>query len=75
MLNKEWFNDKINSFLREDETNKMTGVDGILISRCPVGAITFENRHDKQKCSEKVMGTIPYINEHYKIPIYSCEFC
>jgi len=31
MLNKEWFYDKINSFLREDESNRMTGVDGILI--------------------------------------------
>ncbi len=31
MLNKEWFINKINSFLREDESNKMTGVDGILI--------------------------------------------
>ena len=30
MLNKEWFIKKINSFLKEDESNKMTGVDGIL---------------------------------------------
>jgi len=31
MLDKEWFIDKINSFLREDYSNRMTGVDGILI--------------------------------------------
>jgi epoxyqueuosine reductase len=34
---------------------------GDCISRCPVGAITLENRHDKIKCSERVMKTIPYI--------------
>jgi len=48
---------------------------GDCIKRCPVGAITFENGHDKQKCSEKVMGTIPYIAKNYKIPIYSCGLC
>ena len=48
---------------------------GDCIRRCPVGAITFENRHDKQKCSEKVMETIPYIKENYKINIYSCGLC
>jgi epoxyqueuosine reductase QueG len=48
---------------------------GQCITRCPVGAITFENRHDKQKCSEKVTSTVPYIQKHYKIPIYSCGLC
>lgn len=48
---------------------------GQCITRCPVGAITLENGHDKQKCSVKVTSTIPYINEHYHIPIYSCGLC
>jgi NAD-dependent dihydropyrimidine dehydrogenase PreA subunit len=30
MLDKNWFIDKINTFLREDESNRMTGVDGSL---------------------------------------------
>ena len=42
------------------------------IKRSPVGAILFKDRRDKQKCSEFVMSTIPYIKEHYVIPIYSC---
>jgi len=48
---------------------------GECISRCPAGAITLENGHDKQKCSVKVTSTIPYINQHYHIPIYSCGLC
>jgi epoxyqueuosine reductase QueG len=48
---------------------------GQCIERCPVGAITLENGHDKQKCSVKVTSTIPYIKEHYNIPIYSCGLC
>ena len=48
---------------------------GDCISRCPVGAITFETRHDKQKCSEFVYGTIPYIKSNYGIDIYACGLC
>ncbi|MFX0082439.1 MAG: 4Fe-4S double cluster binding domain-containing protein [Candidatus Hodarchaeota archaeon] len=48
---------------------------GQCIDRCPVGAITLENGHDKQKCSVKVTGTVSYIQKHYKIPIYSCGLC
>ena len=48
---------------------------GDCIKRCPVNAIDFERGHDKQLCSEKVMLTIPYINKHYKISIYSCGLC
>lgn len=48
---------------------------GSCIKRCPVGAISFETRHDKQKCHDMVMSTIPYIKEHYDIPIYSCGLC
>ncbi len=48
---------------------------GDCVSRCPAGAITLENGHDKQKCSVKVTSTVPYIQTHYKIPIYSCGLC
>jgi len=37
---------------------------GDCIDRCPVNAITSENRHDKIKCSNHVMGTIPYIKKN-----------
>ena len=45
------------------------------IDRCPVNAITSENRHDKIKCSNHVMGTIPYIKKKYGINIYRCGLC
>ncbi len=48
---------------------------GQCVKRCPVGAITMEEGHDKKKCYDKVFSTIPYIGEHYKIPIYSCGLC
>jgi len=48
---------------------------GSCIKRCPVGAISFDGRHDKQLCSKKVMGTIPFIKENYDINIYSCGLC
>jgi len=48
---------------------------GACIERCPVGAISFENRHDKLKCSLHVMSSIPYIKDNYKINIYSCGLC
>ena len=48
---------------------------GACIKRCPVGAITLENGHDKQKCSVKVTSTVSYIQANYKIPIYSCGLC
>ena len=48
---------------------------GICIDRCPVGAITYKTRHDKQRCSEHVMTTIPYIKNNYGINIYSCGLC
>ena len=48
---------------------------GECVKRCPVGAITMEGGHDKKKCYDKVFSTIPYIGEHYKIPIYSCGLC
>jgi epoxyqueuosine reductase len=48
---------------------------GVCVKRCPAQAISLETGHDKQKCSELVMGTVPYIKEHYKINIYSCGLC
>ncbi|MBY8992797.1 MAG: 4Fe-4S binding protein [Candidatus Lokiarchaeota archaeon] len=48
---------------------------GQCVERCPVGAITLENGHDKQKCHVKVSSTVPYIQNHYHIPIYSCGLC
>jgi epoxyqueuosine reductase len=48
---------------------------GDCINRCPVHAISFENRHNKIICSEHVMGTIPYINDRYGINIYACGLC
>jgi epoxyqueuosine reductase QueG len=48
---------------------------GDCISRCPVAAISDENRHDKIKCSQHVLSTIPYIKENYQINIYACGLC
>ena len=48
---------------------------GDCVKRCPVGAITLKDGHDKAKCNEKVSSTVPYIQEHYNIPIYGCGLC
>ena len=48
---------------------------GECIKRCPVDAISFKGGHDKVKCREMVTSTIPYINQNYHIPIYSCGLC
>lgn len=48
---------------------------GECIKRCPVGAISFETRHNKAKCAGHVFGTIPYIKENFGINIYSCGLC
>lgn len=48
---------------------------GDCIKRCPVNAISFENRHDKIICSKHVMGTVPYIKENYGVNIYGCGLC
>ncbi|MHA2392835.1 MAG: 4Fe-4S binding protein [Promethearchaeota archaeon] len=48
---------------------------GDCIKRCPVGAITLENGHDKSKCSTHVISTIPYIKKNYDIDIYGCGLC
>ena len=48
---------------------------GDCVKRCPVVAITMEDGHNKKKCYDKVRSTVPYIGEHYKIPIYGCGLC
>jgi len=48
---------------------------GECISRCPVGAISFENHHNKMICAPHVTSTIPFINQTYGINIYACGLC
>lgn len=48
---------------------------GDCITRCPVGAISFESGHDKTKCQMKVASTVPYIKKNYGIDIYGCGLC
>lgn len=48
---------------------------GDCISRCPVNAISFENRHNKMICAPHVKNTVPFINQTYGIDIYACVLC
>ena len=48
---------------------------GKCIERCPVEAITLDNRHDKAKCSLHCFKTTRYIKKNYKINIYACGLC
>ena len=48
---------------------------GDCVKRCPIGAITLKDGHNKSKCYEKVASTVPYVREHYEIPIYGCGLC
>ncbi|UCD01878.1 MAG: 4Fe-4S binding protein, partial [Promethearchaeota archaeon] len=48
---------------------------GDCVKRCPVGAITFENRHDKHICYKHVSSTASYIKNNYGIEIYGCGLC
>jgi ferredoxin len=44
--------------------------------RCPVGAITKENGHDKNKCKAFMhTDTPPFLLEHYGLTGYACGFC
>ncbi|MBU4315845.1 MAG: epoxyqueuosine reductase [Proteobacteria bacterium] len=44
-------------------------------SRCPVDAISKENAHDKEKCSERVAASLKYCIKNYHIFIYGCGLC
>ncbi len=44
-------------------------------SRCPVGAITEEDAHDKEKCYQRVAASTKYCNKNYHIFIYGCGLC
>ncbi|MFX1499564.1 MAG: 4Fe-4S binding protein [Promethearchaeota archaeon] len=48
---------------------------GECISRCPVKAISFENRHNKIICAQHVGSTVPFIKKNYGIDIYGCGLC
>jgi len=43
--------------------------------RCPVGAITAENAHNKETCYQKVADSLKYCNKNYHIFIYGCGLC
>ncbi|MFX1419650.1 MAG: 4Fe-4S binding protein [Promethearchaeota archaeon] len=48
---------------------------GVCISRCPVNAISFKNRHNKTICAQHLTNTTPFINQTYGIDIYACGLC
>ena len=51
------------------------GSCGACISRCPVGAISFEG-HDKKRCREFVYGTVPKkLSEEYGVAQLGCGLC
>ena len=43
--------------------------------RCPVGAITKEDAHDKDACASRVAKSLAYCNSRYHIFIYGCGLC
>jgi epoxyqueuosine reductase QueG len=50
------------------------GTCGACIKKCPAGAITAKG-HDKQKCSDYVDTTNPFVEQHYHFKGYGCGFC
>jgi len=49
---------------------------GDCIDRCPVNAISLENKHNKKICGDYVtLKTSKYVWDNYKIPIYGCGLC
>lgn len=60
---------------RSENPYELCSKCGDCIDRCPVDAISFEIGHNKQKCSEHVMASIPYIKETFKLNIYACGLC
>lgn len=43
--------------------------------RCPVGAISRENAHDKETCYKQVASSLKYCLKNYHIFIYGCGLC
>lgn len=43
--------------------------------RCPAGAITAENAHDKEACYKHVANSLKYCLKNYHIFIYGCGLC
>jgi len=60
---------------RPSDPYEYCGNCGSCIKRCPADEISLEKRHDKQKCSEKVYSSIPYIKKNYNITIWACGLC
>jgi epoxyqueuosine reductase QueG len=49
---------------------------GACVGRCPVGAITRENGHDKTRCKTYVYEEIPkLVGEAYGVPYTGCGLC
>ncbi|KKK43730.1 MAG: Epoxyqueuosine reductase [Candidatus Lokiarchaeum sp. GC14_75] len=48
---------------------------GECVERCPAGAISLEEYHNKQICSGHVFSAIPYVKKNYGINIYGCGLC
>jgi hypothetical protein len=44
-------------------------------ARCPVGAISRDSAHDKEKCYKRVSKSVMYCNSNYHIFIYGCGLC
>ena len=47
----------------------------ICAQRCPAGAISEENAHDKDKCYQKVASSTRHCIKNYRIFIYGCGLC
>ncbi len=45
------------------------------MKRCPAGAISRENAHDKEACYKHVARSTRYCLKHYRIFIYGCGLC
>jgi epoxyqueuosine reductase len=52
------------------------GTCGLCVSRCPVGALTWDGGHDKYRCRDYVYGTAPQaLAEKFGTPATGCGLC
>jgi ferredoxin len=52
------------------------GTCGKCVARCPVGAISTEKGHDKEKCRSHTQETTrDYVKTHFGIDTYGCGLC